>query len=238
METEVDATPISQLVLNPRTVLATTLTITALLFVLHIPQIVLTAQSDEPVRGLSTRFDLGNDTAVPTWFAAAFLALAAVGLVWIAALSRSSDRVNTYHWSALAAIFFGLSIDEVAAFHEAFGRLDMVSGHSGVLSYGWVIGGIAFVVVVGVAYLPFLARIDARTRTLFVLSGVIYVSGVLGMEMLNASLASAEGEQTWRYALQTAVEETAEFAGVSVFLYSIADHLRRRGADIVIRLSE
>ncbi len=223
----------SDVVIRPRRVLGATLSITAALFVLHIPHVVL-ASSDAPVTKLTNRFDLGSDAAFPTWFAAAFLALAAAGLAWIAVLSQSTDRANTRHWSVLAVIFLVLSIDEVATFHEAFGRFDVFSGYSGLFYYGWVFGGIAVVVVVGAAYIPFLVRLDRRTRSLFVLSGAIYVSGALGIEMLNASLASEQGEQNWRYALQTGIEEVAEFAGTSLFLYAVADNLMRRSAGVTV----
>lgn len=173
-------------------------------------------------------FDLSTDTSIPTWYSAAILFLAAVfaGLITVDAFKES--RKYCYHWLGLALLFALFSVDEVARIHERFGdRLGsrLVDDNTGLFYYSWVAAGLVFVILFALAYLPFLLSLPRRTAGLLILSGLLFVGGALGVEMWNGSYSETHGAWNMAYALGTAVEEFMEMAGVSIFIYALAEHL-------------
>ena len=76
----------------------------------------------EQVIGLTSGlFNLGTDASLPTWYASLSLLFSAILLSFIAMDKRRSRDRYANHWTWLALIFYGLSIDEVAMIHERIG---------------------------------------------------------------------------------------------------------------------
>jgi hypothetical protein len=91
----------------------------------------------------------------------------------------------------------------------------------------WAIPALAGLVAVGLYYLPFLWRLPGRTRILFVLAGVIFIGGAIGVEMLSGNFYETHGD-TLGYSLVVTLEESLEMAGVIVFVYAILDYVARK----------
>lgn len=228
----------SKVQLSPdlRRVLKVLLACCVLFFITHSVAVTLAIERGITGRGFIDKVNLGIDTAIPTWFAAILLISSSIALLAVHRTSAEIDPHNGRHWLGLSVIFALLSIDEVAAIHEWVGDQGLIENRTGVLYYQWVVVGIAFVIAVGLVYLPFLVRLDRRSRNLFVLSGALYVGGAVLMEMVNAAVGSAteDGERGLQYALQTGVEELFEMVGAAIFLYSVLDVLARRGVSVRI----
>jgi len=47
--------------------------------------------------------------------------------------------------------------------------------------------------IFGLVYLRFLVDLPPKTRHLFLIAGLVYISGVLGMEMVGANLWYRDG---------------------------------------------
>lgn len=180
------------------------------------------------LKGFVPAFYVDYESSVPTWYSSAAL-LAAAGLCGLIALAKG--RVGDpfrWHWRALATLFCLLSIDEIAMFHEMpIDPLRDSLGAGGMLYYTWVIPGAAFVLVVGLCFLRFLWNLPATTRNLFVLSGMIFVGGAIGVEMVSGAQADAAGEENLRYALIITVEEAMEMLGVVLFIHALTDYIHR-----------
>jgi len=58
---------------------------------------------------------------------------------------------------------------------------------------------------------------------LFLVAGMAYISGVIGIEILGQPMAA----DTLEYNLLTLVEEGLEMFGVILFLYGLLDHMQR-----------
>ena len=93
------------------------------------------------------------------------------------------------------------------------------------------------VAIVGIGFLPFLLRLPSRTRNLFALSGIVYVGGAIGVEMLSASQADLNGEDNLAYALIVTLEELCEMVGVVLFLHALLDHLHTLLAGVRVRFA-
>ena len=122
---------------------------------------------------------------------------------------------------------FLLSIDEVATIHERWGdiaRNAALIRRTGLfLGSRWTRPG-GFVLVL---YLPFLIRLDARTRWLLIAAGAVFVAGAVGLEIVNGTieLADPDGDRVLLWSLLTGVEEFLEFIGASLLVYALMDAL-------------
>lgn len=189
------------------------------------------ATPDDRLATLMRRFDLGHEPSIPQWYSSAALLAAAGVLAVIASTCLGDDRRYTLHWKALAILFVLLSIDEAVQVHEMVDTvLREQLGTTGWLHFAWVIPGALFVVAVPLTLLRFLASLDSRTRWLFVGSGAMFVTGAIGLELVEGVLIEGAGPQSIAFTMALAVEEGLEMLGVALFLYASLDYLERRGS--------
>lgn len=137
------------------------------------------------VYGLVPLFNFGLEQNIPTLFSSFILILSSLLLFTI---SFSHRKLNGSYlpWFGLALIFLFLSIDEFAMIHE---RLTLpvreTLNASGIFFYAWVIPyGVALLLFLAV-YAKFLISLKRKNLVLFVLSGTIYISGAIGLELLG-----------------------------------------------------
>jgi hypothetical protein len=166
-------------------------------------------------------FSLSVEANVPTWYSSMLLAACALAL---AASSRSAEPRWRWHWRGLAVFFVAMSLDEVASFHE---RLNALASLHGPLYFAWVIPFSVVVLVVGVLCLPFLRALPSPTRRRFIVAGIFYVGGALGVELVLGAWTSEHGAANLTYRMIDCVEEAGEIAGASLFLWSILARLWR-----------
>ena len=185
--------------------------------------------------GLERQFNLVNEANIPAWYSAVALLFSALLLTVVAARERQAGGVDARHWAGLALIFYYLSLDEAAQIREMMKVFDGLRP-TGVFFYSWILVGGGVVGLLGVLYLGFLTRLPAATRWVFVLAGSLYVTGALGVEMLESRYHYLT--HTWTdlpYGLMVGVEETLEMSGIALFIYVISSYLARSGATVSIR---
>lgn len=181
-------------------------------------------------------FDLDKERSVPTWFSSSLLFSNAL-LLTVVALStlREHDRWRLY-WCGLAFAFFMLSMDEVAGFHEkTMVPIREAWDLSGALYFAWVIPAMACLVVFGGLYLRFTFDLPRRTFWMFVVSGVLYIGGALGMEMVGSIYVSNFVRVGIVYGWIVIVEESLEMLGQILFFYGLADFIRSRWRTVGLR---
>jgi len=186
--------------------------------------------------GLARKFDLNGEANFPTWYQSSTLLLSSILLALIASVKRIAGARYLWHWRILSVIFLYLSIDEAACIHEQADKLGPALHAAGPFYFVWVIPGIVLVSIFVVSYLKFLAHLPARTRWLFVIAGATYVSGALGVEMIEGAFSShygeiMEGARAITYAFIIAAEETLEMAGIVVFVYVLLSYLRTQASE-------
>lgn len=182
-------------------------------------------------RTLVRLFHVSAEANVPTWFSSMMLFSAAVLVSDIARNeSRQGERRFLKHWWFLAILFLYVSLDEVAQIHEmASAPLRHRLGTGGFLYHAWVVPALIFVVALLVTYLPFLARLPLRTSMLLVLSGMVYVTGALGMELVGGYIVDHHpGEGVLRYVVTT-LEESLEMCGIVLLIHALLTHRAAAG---------
>jgi hypothetical protein len=185
-----------------------------------------------PVEG----FELNTEGNIPTWFQATNLLLAA-GLTALIATARARASANDVtHWVVAAGALAYLSADEALALHERLtiqvdsllqGNGAFTFDGTGIFTFGWVVPGLALVIVFAAVYVRFLLHLPGPLRALLLIAGTLYLGGALGMEMAQGAYRSAfSGSHHLGEALLTDVEETLEMLGQVVLVYALLRFLQ------------
>lgn len=177
-------------------------------------------------------FNVDGEQNIPTWFSGAILLLSSGLLLAIAGTKRREGARDVRYWFGLAIGFAFLSLDEIAGVHETINT---------VIEMTWAFPAAVLVGVVGLAYVPFLIRLPARTRWLFLEAGAAYVSGAILAELLTDQFfLTGDSPNTLAYNLQTAVEEGLEMMGVVLFIHALLDYMREEEgtAAIAVEVAE
>jgi hypothetical protein len=187
--------------------------------------------------GLVRRFDLDAEMNVPSWFSSALLFVAAAILGYIAVRTRREGDRFASHWTGLAWIFLLMSLDETAGLHGLMTRPVRGALHlSGAFYYAWVVPMMVALVVFGIVYLKFVWNLPRPVREWMVLSGIVYVSGALGGELVEGAYKTAHGIDL-TFAVVTVIEETLEMVGATMFIYTLLRYVAARWGEVRIRLA-
>lgn len=192
---------------------------------------------DITFRGLVFRLNVGEDSSLPTWYSSIALLLCSLLLSLIGWTASKKNQPYIVQWFILSLLFLYISMDEVATFRETFFRsLKTVIQTDGLFHYRWTLFGIPFVILFSLSYLKFLAHLPKKIRNLFILSGVVFIFGAIGMEMLASLTDSLYGTRNMLYVTLTAIEEFSEMFGVVIFIYTLLLYIQMQGIQ-EIRLS-
>ena len=159
--------------------------------------------------------------------------------VLLAAIAHFQNRGSSpfkAHWTLLSALFFLMSLDEVARFHEALsGFLESRWVTSGYFHYPWVILAIIFVLILGLVYYKFWLDLPKSTKWLFLTAGVLYIGGAVGLELISGNHASMHGEKNLAFHLIIMIEELLEMAGCLVLISALLRYIKEQIGEIRIR---
>lgn len=177
----------------------------------------------------------GESNNLPNWYQSSTLLLSSFLLAVIALVKKAEQDINVRYWAILSLAFLYLSLDELVSIHE---QLTMpfraVFDLHGIFFLSWVIPAAVITGIFGLIYLKFLWRLPVHFRWLFIVAGTIYVTGAVGIEMLDGKYLElhesqiidvAAGQIAFNYALMTAVEELFEMVGIAIFIYALLSYL-------------
>ena len=198
--------------------------------------------SEDPFRFLWL-FDTGQEATLPTLYAYAVLSFCAALLAVVAIHARQNARPYAAHWQGLVFVFLFLSIDEGTSIHEQLieptrgllSRLAVEDG--GLLYFAWVIPAALLLVVLLALYIPFLRHLPRQTAVWFILSGLLFVAGAVGLEIPSGYLTSRFGsENNVKLALEV-VEELCEMLGITGFAAALLHYMAAvvRSARLVVQ---
>lgn len=176
------------------------------------------------------------ETTFPTWLSMVLFVANAV-LAWL--LGRDEKlRAGRYvrHWYFLAVVLVALSVDEIAAIHEAVTpRLRGLLGLSGVFYYAWVIPALVLVALLGLVFVRFVFDMPRHIRNRVLVAGISFVAAAVGLEMVAGTFAGTESREGLAYFLIATVEEVVELGALILLVDTFVLHLSERRP--AIRLS-
>lgn len=222
-----DHQPIETFVIQPKKAARVLGAIVAVLVLMStVGQVIKFMTGHDVVFGFVPKFYLDNDDSVPNYFSSVMLLLASALLGLIARVKYKKRDAFARHWICLAVIFFVLSVDETVGFHESsVARLREIFQATGIFYFAWVIPAIPLVLIFALSYLKFLVNLPAKTRYWIAFSGIVYVAGALGMELLGGWYYQLYGGRGIGYAILVSVEETMELTGIVLFIFALFDYV-------------
>jgi hypothetical protein len=103
--------------------------------------------------------------------------------------------------------------------------LKSMFGTSGIFFFAWIIPyGLAFIIF-AVIYLRFLIKLPKKIMLLFILSGAIYISGAIGIEMIGGVQANLHGYHNALFSSLYTFEESLEMIGSMIFIYTLLSYM-------------
>lgn len=179
------------------------------------------------INSLLSLFYLDKEYNIPTYWTSLLLLSASLLLTYIFIQQYLLKEKYRYAWAVLAGIFLLMSMDEYMALHERMIEPLRSFFDAGSLFYfTWVIPAIIAVVITGLLFLRFFLSLRPPIRKMFFLAGIIYLGGVLGVEMFSGYVTHTYGQRSLHYPLTTTVEETLEMFGAAYFIYALLTYIQ------------
>jgi len=173
-------------------------------------------------------FNMDNEYVLQSYFSGLLLLIPAALLLVIAAWKQKTKAPFAIQWALLGLIFLYMTVDEVIQIHENWDvPLSNLISSKGYFYIDWVRSAVILVAIFGLLYLRFFFNLPRRTMLLFGLSGAVYLMGVLGLEMLAGEYVSTYQQWGYDYGMLVAREETLEMLGMSLFVFTLYDYIRR-----------
>ncbi len=175
---------------------------------------------------LMKSFYLDAEGNIVTFINALLLFIPSLILMAISIWKTSVKDKFRFHWIGLALIFLFLSIDEAAVIHENMIKpMRAIVGAEGFFYFAWIIPGIIIVAAFGLLYFMFFLHLENKFKILFMLSLGVYISGVIGGEMISGYYAANLGLKNYTYAVVASLEESIEYIGCSLIIYSLLKYI-------------
>jgi hypothetical protein len=182
---------------------------------------------DGKERYIVNLFSLDKEFNFPTWYQAIseLICVLLTAVIFMAA-KESNDKFK-FHWLGLSFIFLLIATDEMLVLHEQIiSPLRRFLGTGGFLYMAWIIPALILGVIFVVAYYKFLRSLPSETRKRFIVAGLIFGFGAVGMEAVGGRIATLIGQDNFTYSMITHVEEILEMAGILLFIYSLLLHIQ------------
>lgn len=170
-------------------------------------------------------FDFNLEANLPTYFSSLVLMFNGFILALIGSAHKKIGQ-KFWHWLGLSTIFIFLAFDEMIQIHEQLrAPMEALFNTSGLLYFAWFIPYLAITILIFIAYFKFMMRLPKQILKLFIIAGVLYVGGAVGMEMLGGWHSEIHSEYTFTYAMMYSIEELLEMSGAVVFFYALISHI-------------
>ncbi len=184
------------------------------------------------LRGLIPLFDMDKEFGFAAIYSSSLILTNAV-VLFLIAKSKLGDRQQYLHWLTLAATFLFLSIDELMQIHE---KLEVVGlllsnflggwpdGIPGFHRFAWILPYVIVFAFLLLWLLPFLKGLPRSLAFKFILSGLIYVGGAVGIETIGGILNETTG-RSLAYDVVMTCEESLEISGMLLFFKFASGYL-------------
>lgn len=195
-------------------------------------------ENDDDGLGLLPVMDVDHESSVPTIFSVQMLFLVVVVLSVISVFKHLSKDKFRWHWTLLTMGFLFMAFDEGSQIHELLTipiRDLLGSGATGFFSFAWVIPGIILVLLVAFVFLKFIITLPRQTMIMCLVSGFIYLSGSIGLEMIGGNYAHAHSIHNLPYNMIVTIEEVLEMTGTALFIYTLLEYMKKDSAIFTIR---
>lgn len=225
--------------IQPRKIFFILLSIIGVLTALNFVGIAITQYADLPKveEHLVRIIDFDKERNIPAFYSSLAILCASIILACISRAEKSRGG-DSKRWMGLSVLFLFLALDEAVSIHELLsGPTRTLMDLDGALYLAWVVPYSLLVVGLVFIYGKFLFNLPFAIRVLFVLSGVAFVSGAVGLELLGSNYHYIGNAGDPGYALLYTMEELLEMLGVAIFVYGLLFYFQTELSGYSLRLS-
>lgn len=170
-------------------------------------------------------FSLDGEGNVPALFSTLMIFLAAFLFLLVALIKRTLKDQYVGHWTILSLGFLMMAVDEGLALHELLTHPVRVQIESekglGLFYHAWVVPAIAVVALIIVGFTRFFLHLQSPMRLKFFIAASLYLTGVIGFEMIGGYYAEAYGISNFTYVLIFTAEESLELSGIVMLIWTL-----------------
>jgi hypothetical protein len=186
---------------------------------------------------ISIYFNFDEEANLPSLYSSLALGFCAYLLSLVATIKKKVKGKYARQWKALAFIFLYLAVDEMCSIHELLIPVLRGAMHtSGLLYFPWVIPAFFLVIIFLIVFRKFILALPNKTKIQFILAGIVYVFGALGMELIGGYIADNYGYNTV-YGIASTIEELLEMFGVVIFINALLNYLQSQASELHFGLS-
>lgn len=193
--------------------------IVAVLVALHLIAMVIHFRFVELDCHVRELFDLEENESFAGYFTAMILIFAGLSVLYHAREARAEGRYMRVLWVLLGIALCLLSLEKFLGLHRKFGEL---------IDLPWIALGVPVAIVIAIAYVPFLIRLPATVRNLFILAGALFLIGSIGVDFATGwfpEMAARDpcGDHivTFGYRVTAAIETGLEMSGIVLFIQAM-----------------
>jgi hypothetical protein len=215
------------------------LAIIALLVLLNLTEraIVYWLNATNDTQIISHYFNFDQESNLPSLYSALALGFCSYLLAIITTFNKIKKVKYAQHWKALSLIFLFLALDEACSIHELL--IPVLRGAinaKGILYFTWVIPAFFLLILFLISFRKFIKNLPTKTKTIFILAGMIYITGALGMELVGGYIADNFGYNTI-YGIASSVEELLEMFGIVLFINGLLSYIQSQLTELHFSLS-
>ncbi|MGI9533712.1 MAG: hypothetical protein ACR2NW_02075 [Thermodesulfobacteriota bacterium] len=183
------------------------------------------------------RLFLLDESSVSTWYSSTLFIISSFILGVIAYAKRKTNDEFTYHWIVLSVIFLFLSIDDITQIHERLNVFHFYIGKN-LFKFSWILFGTAFTLTLFLIYFRFIFELPDKIRNLFIISGILFVSGAIGFEIIGWIHTTFYFQGNLFLILISTLEETLEMLGTAVFIYALLTYVNLHLNNLKVQIDD
>lgn len=182
---------------------------------------VVVTVKNETVLEYFTIFYFDAERNLPTTYSALAILFAAFWVWQIANLPNQIIKGNSIYWKIIAFVFIFLAADEYTSIHEQAGHVLRLFTTHAFPHQGWYIPVLILMAGLSLFFIKFFFRLPKRTQINFIIAGLIFVGGAVGVEVLTG-LYLHNGQtglhKAFNLVLLVTLEELMEMVGIILFI--------------------
>lgn len=172
--------------------------------------------------GLIPLFKLDSEANFPTLYSTALLSASAFLFYVLSKQEETVEKKASKKFKLMSAVMAFIALDEISSIHELLTEpLLLIGDFDGVFFHAWVIAAIPLLIILFFYLFRFLLSQPKEFRNGLISAAFIYISGALGMEMLEGYFASIQGRMTILSAVFANIEESFEIFGLIVLINTL-----------------
>jgi len=192
------------------------------------------------LKGLNSMFDLHEEGNIPTTYSTIQLFFASLLLFFISRTDFVKEKNEVRPWTILSVIFLFLTFDEAAQLHGKSGEIfEFIAGEVPWDGSSWLFPYFLIMLFLGIYFLRFVMTKPAYFRNLFILSGVIFVMGAMGLEIIQGLYMTFTTTGYGYFFMSTIVaEEVMEMLGVAILIYCLLRYIEVHKIPLKIKMAD